>query len=51
MSNPKDEQQALYCIEMPYQKPELYWYWLICQNSEIPKKSDRKLYIRAAFNN
>jgi hypothetical protein len=26
----------LYCIEIPYQKLGLYWYWLIFQNSAIP---------------
>jgi hypothetical protein len=27
---------ALYCIEIPYQKLGLYWYWLIFQISAIP---------------
>ena len=31
-----DEQYVLYCIEIPYQKLGLYWYWLIFQNSAIP---------------
>ena len=30
------EQYILNCIEIPYQKLGLDWYWLIFQNSAIP---------------
>ena len=34
----KDEQYLLYRIEITYQKPVLYWYWLIFQNLAIPNQ-------------
>ena len=46
-----DEQYILYCIEIPYQKLGLYWYWLIFQNSAIPipNQYQQKLQFKKYF--
>jgi hypothetical protein len=44
-----DEQTVLYCIEIPYQKLGLYWYWLIYQISAIPNQYQQKNQIKKTF--
>ena len=43
------EQYGLYCIEIQYQQPELYWYWSICPILAIPEKNQTKSYDNEKF--
>ena len=45
-----DEQYVFYCIEIPYQKLGLYWYWMIFQNSAIPIPNQYQQKIQWKYN-
>jgi hypothetical protein len=39
-----DEQYVLYCIEIPYQKLGLYWYWLIFKTQQYQYQTNTNKY-------